>query len=558
MIYIYEDTPSKISGRSSIFIFSSCSDEIRQVIESNECYYFHKKKNLYEIPVTSLAKTLDSLTYIDTIQLDLIDYEEQLENKGEITVNYKLKPFPHQEEAIKYGLNHDKWLLLDSPGLGKTFSMIGLAQELKEQRHIEHCLVICGLATLRANWEKEIAKYSSLSSIVIGKKINTKGKITWAKMQDRANQLKNKINEFFVIMNVESLRKDEVVDSINNSENSFDMIIVDECHCCKGIHSLQSENLLKLNKAKYKIGLTGTLVMNNPLDTFIPLKWIEAEKGLWTKFQQLYCKFGGFGGHELVGYQNLEVLKDELSACSLRRTKDIVTLPPKNIIDEYIEMNDEHREFYDNVVQGVKEECDKIELKSGNLLALTTRLRQASTCPSVLTTKNIISSKFDRCLSLVDEIVSQGDKVVIMSNFKESVYELEKLLKQYNPLIGTGDIKDDVVSKNIDLFQEDDVHKVIICTQSKMGTGITLNRARYMICIDCPWTEAKYTQVTDRIHRMNNTEPVFIYNLICENTIDVVVSKILSRKKAISDYIIDDELDDEALDILKNYILDLK
>ena len=144
-----------------------------------------------------------------------------------------------------------------------------------------------------------------------------------------------------------------------------------------------------------------------------------------------------------------------------------------------------------------------------------------------------------------------------MTQFKESVYTLEKLLKHLNPLIGTGDMKDQEVSNNIDMFQKDDKHKVIICTQQKMGTGITLNRARYLIMLDAPYTDALYTQCTDRIHRINNTEAVFIYNLICANTYDEVVSAIVSRKKALSEYMIDNKDDDDTISYIRNYIKNL-
>ena len=157
----------------------------------------------------------------------------------------------------------------------------------------------------------------------------------------------------------------------------------------------------------------------------------------------------------------------------------------------------------------------------------------------------------------MEEIVSQGDKVVIMSTYKEPVYILQDLLKEYNPLIGTGDQKDDEVSKNIDMFQNDDIHKVFIATSAKCGTGITLNRARYMICLDQPWTAATYEQVTDRIHRINNKEPVFIYNLICENTIDERISKVIKRKKAIGEFIVDDKKSDDILTLLKSIITDI-
>ncbi len=314
---------------------------------------------------------------------------------------------------------------------------------------------------------------------------------------------------------------------------------------------MQGHNLLQVG-AKYRIGLSGTLILNNALDCFVPLKWIGVEHATLTNFKGMYCEFGGFGGHQIVGFKNMDVLKSEIEECSLRRTKDLMTLPPKTIIDEYVEMTPEHANFYDDVKEGVKEECEKIDLKASNLLALTTRLRQATTCPSVLTTKDIRNSKIDRAVELVGEITSQGDKVVVMSTFKEPIYQLQSLLREYDPLIGTGDMKDEEVSKNIDIFQTDDEHKVILCTMSKMGTGITLNKARYMILLDEPWTYALYEQVTDRIHRINNTQSVFIYNLICERTIDEKVAGIINRKKAISDFIVDDKLSDELRKIIRD------
>ena len=554
MIYIKEGKPRKVSGLTSFYINSGYNASVIECIKESPCFSYSKKENLWEIPSCELSRILDSLTFIDDIELTLMKEEKTCAPLLKPVLQYKTKPFEHQLEAITYSLNKDKWLLLDGAGLGKTLISIYSAEELRKQKGIEHCLIICGIATLRANWEKEIKKHSDLSYVTIGKKVNSKGTVSWSSIKERAEQLKNKIDEFFVIVNVESLTDDLVIDAINKSVNNFDLIIFDEMHKAKGFHASRSKNLLDIEQGKYRIGLSGTLIMNNALDSYIPLKWIDVEHSTLTNFKNLYCKYGGFGGHEVVGYKNLDILKEELESCSLRRTKDLIDLPPKTIIDEYIEMTKGHAAFYENVKKGVKEECDKIVLKPNNILALTTRLRQATTCPSILTSNNVVSTKIERCVELVDDIIAQGDKVVIISSFKEPVYQLKKLLAQYNPVIGTGDLDDAVVSNNIDKFQTDPKYKVFIGTASKCGTGITLNAAKYMICIDQPWTYALYEQITDRIHRINNTEPVFIYNLICENTIDVSVSRIINRKKLMSDFIIDDKADNEALEILRDYI----
>ena len=557
MIYIDERKPCKLSGLSSLFISFKYNPEIVSAIKSSDKYIFDKKTFQWEVPLTSLAYLLDTLTYLDDITLRLLQEGEQKELLYP-KLKHKYPPFEHQVEGITYGLQHDNWLLLDSPGMGKTLQMIYLAEELKAQKGLEHCLIICGINTLKANWKKEIQKYSTESCRILGEKISKKGRVSYGSIKERASELMEPSDAFFLIINVEALRSDEVMYALKNTKNNIGMIVLDEAHKCKGSTTQQGAHLLKLTDYEHKIGLTGTLIMNKPIDAYTALKWIGVEKSNLSNFKSQYCVYGGFGGHQIVGYKNLDLLKSEIDSCSLRRKKeDLKDFPPKTVITELVEMDDTHRKFYEAIQNGIKDECDKIELNPNNVLALSTRLRQATTCPSILTTTPILSSKIARAVDLVEEICADGDKVVIMSTFKETLNTLNELLKDYNPLLGTGDIPDDRVSKNIDLFQSDPKYKVFLGTTAKCGTGITLNAASYMICVDMPWTPALQEQVEDRINRINNTKPAFIYRLVCQNTLDEVVANILEVKQAVSDYMIDDKNDAAVLNILKNYILDL-
>lgn len=557
MIIINERVPNKLSGLSSLFISFKYNPEIVSIIKSSEKYFFDKNNLEWEVPLTSLSYLVDALTYIDDIKLTLIK-----ENESKEIIYPKLKhkypPFPHQEEGITFGLNHKDWLLLDAPGAGKTLQMIYLAEELKAQKGLEHCLVICGINTLKANWKKEINKYSTESCRILGEKISKKGKVSYASVKERAAELMQPMDAFFIITNVETLRSDEIMEAFKKTKNKIGMIVLDEAHKCKSVSSQQGAHLLKLTNYEHKIGLTGTLVMNRPIDAYAALKWIGVEKSSFSSFKSQYCVYGGFGGHQIVGYKNLDLLKAEIDSCSLRRTKeDLKGFPPKTVITELVELDDAHRKFYESVQDGIKEECDKVELNKNNVLALSTRLRQATTCPSVLTSTDITSSKINRAVDLVEQICAEGEKVVIMSTFKETLNVLNSLLKEYKPLMGTGDIDDATVSKNIDLFQTDPEYKVFLATTSKCGTGITLNAASYMICCDMPWTSALQEQVEDRINRIDNTKPAFIYRLVCQNTIDEVVANIIDVKQAFSDYIIDDKASAAVIEVLKNYILDL-
>ena len=188
---------------------------------------------------------------------------------------------------------------------------------------------------------------------------------------------------------------------------------------------------------------------------------------------------------------------------------------------------------------------------------MVARLRQATACPSMLTSDDISSSKIERACELVDEIIQNGEKAVIFSLFKETLNVLQDKLKQYNPLLCTGDVKDSTVSENIDKFQSSDDYKVMLCTTAKMGVGITLTAATNAIFIDLPWTAAQYQQAQDRIYRVGSKKPVFIYELIATDTIDELVFEIVSKKEAISNYVVDDVIDNKSIEILKNYILEL-
>jgi SNF2 family DNA or RNA helicase len=214
-------------------------------------------------------------------------------------------------------------------------------------------------------------------------------------------------------------------------------------------------------------------------------------------------------------------------------------MPPKTVTVELLEPEDDQRKFYEAIKEGVKEEADKIELKTSSLLALTTRLRQATACPSLLTTQSVSNCKIDRCVELIQELTSQGEKVVVLSVFKETLRELESKLGQFRYSINTGDTADSVVAANVERFQEDPIEQVFAGTWGKVGTGWTLNAASYLICLDTPYTAAMFDQGCDRCYRVNNTRPAFITVLQCQDTIDERVWQIIETKKELGEYLVD-------------------
>ena len=556
MIRISEKTTKKLPGKTSLFVEFTYNKRIVDIIKDIGGGVWHKKEVQWELPLTTLKALIERLHFFDDIDIEFLKDAPKKVNRVRLKTEFKTTPYKYQLEGIKYGLSHDKWLLLDSPGLGKTVQAIYIAQELKARNKIKHCLIICGLNTLKANWKKEILKHSSLSCKILGERVNSKGNVVFDGVDKRLEELKKPIDEFFLITNIETLRNDDVVKELKNGKNKFDMIVLDEAHVCKNPSSAQGHNLLKLT-SKYMIAMTGTLLLNSPLDLYVPLKWIGVDRSTYTNFKYGYCTYGGIFNNILTGYKNLDILKDQLADCSLRRTKDLLDLPDKTVTNEYVEMSPTQRNFYENLTHGDASSVDKVRLSTVNLLSMVTRFRQATVCPSLLTSDSVPSAKIDRAVELTEQFVSNGEKVVIFSTFKESVKYLAERFKDFNTVICTGDVDDDTISKNIEKFQTDDECKVFIGTWQKCGTGITLTAASYMIFLDTPWTYGVYEQAQDRIHRIGTKNKVFIYNLICTNSIDERVLSIVNNKEAMSDYIVDDKLSTNAIKLLRDYIENL-
>lgn len=565
MIYILEDKKRKLQGDTSLFIMFEYNQEIVSKIKAQGIYYYHKDNHLWEVLLTSLANLLDEFAYIDDVTL-IVQDKEEIVDEIEPVLEHKIKPFSYQLQDIKYGLNHDKFYLLLDPGLGKTLISTYIAEELQNREKIEHCLVICGIASLRDNWKKEINKTSTLDCMIVGERINKNNRRVWMSIPERVEQLMRPIKEFFIIINVESLVDSRIIDALKKGPNKIDMIIADELHKMSGTGAKRSNNMLELT-AKHMIGMTGTLLVNSPINCYNSLVWLGFEKKrTLTKFKSMYCIYND--SHQIVGYKNLDILQQEIANHGVRRIKsETLDLPEITTIDEYLTMSDSQSKFYYDIADSIRKNsrtkqlaiksCDKIELDTTNFLSIITRLRQATTSPSYLTSQNIQSVKLERAKSLIEEIINSGEKVVVFSSFKEPLSVLQKDLIEYNPLLLTGDVSDTEFSSNIDKFQDDDKYKVILGTFSKAGTGITLTKATYMVMLDEPWTYSLYCQARDRIYRIGSNRPVTIYNLICENTIDAKIAEIICRKRALSNYIIDDIDDTETLNILQNFVFDL-
>lgn len=158
MIKIEEIVPRKLSGVTSLLISFNYNAAIIDNLKTFPTYYYHKKDYTWELPINDLSNLLDKLSTIDDIQLVLLaeqNLEEPKYLSDEEISQFRYKPFPHQLDAINFAIKKHKFLLLDDMGLGKTNEMIWTAETLKRRGIIEHCLIVCGVNSLKQNWKKK-------------------------------------------------------------------------------------------------------------------------------------------------------------------------------------------------------------------------------------------------------------------------------------------------------------------------------------------------------------------------------------------------------------------
>ena len=530
----------------SMFISFEYDNKIVSVIRSLPIRYWNKDTKEWEVPVNKLDTLLTQLPEQEfDITGKYIKFEKP-DAKVPEGFKFKTTPFQHQIEGFNYGLAHDRWLLGDEQGLGKTKQVIDIAVAKKIQHGYKHCLIVCGVNGLKWNWKNEITTHSNETGYILGeRRTKTSKKVVVGSTKDKLDDLNNldNISSYFLITNVESLRDEKVASKLQElcKSKEIGVCAIDEIHKCKNPSSQQGKGILKLT-APCRIAMTGTPLMNTPMDLFIILKWLGFESHAFYSFKKHYCVMGGYGGYEIIGYRNLDQLQSRLNDIMLRRLKaDVLDLPEKLYIDEYVEMTAKQENIYNEVTEEIKSNIDKIAT-SPNPLALLIRMRQATGYTGILSSVIQESSKMDRMEELVEESVANGKKVVVFSNWTQMTEPIRQRLSKYNPALITGEISADDRQIMVNKFQNDSSCKVIVGTIGAMGTGLTLTAGTVEIFMDEPWTMAAKDQAVDRCHRIGAKENVTVYTLMCQGTVDERIHQLVEEKGAMSDAIVDNKI----------------
>lgn len=530
----------------SIFVTFPYNQKIIDTVRTIEGRKWDADNKTWELPILGLEALVKNLPEFDFEIEGYTALAEQVSEEVAIPANFNFKtnPFQHQIDGFMYGLNHNNWLLGDEQGLGKTKQVIDIAVAKKLALGYKHCLIICGVNGLKWNWVNEIHTHSDEEAYILGQRQRNGKTIiggTTDKLDDIMRLFKTSENApYFIITNVESLRNEQVVTNLKIlcQKGIINIVAADEVHKMKNPASQQGKGFLQI-QPQCKIAMTGTPLMNNPFDLYIILKWLGYEKHTFNAFKHHYATYGGYGGYEVIGYRYLDELQSKLDTIMLRRLKnDVLDLPEKTHINEYVEMTPKQAQIYKEITAEIKMNIDQIKMQN-NPLAELIRMRQATGYTGILSSKVQESAKLDRMEELVDDAIDNGKQIVIFSNWTQMTDVIyERLSKKYKIACITGQTKDSERMDAVNLFQDGTI-KILVGTIGAMGTGLTLTAGTVEIFMDEPWNRANKEQAEDRCHRVGTKQNVTIYTIICKDTIDERINELVEKKGKMADALVD-------------------
>jgi SWI/SNF-related matrix-associated actin-dependent regulator 1 of chromatin subfamily A len=430
-------------------------------------------------------------------------------------------PMEHQKEAIEKLVRNKKFILADDMGLGKTTSTIIAALETGAKK----VLIVCP-ASLKINWQREIANYSDRTVYI------AEGK----KFSDEHD---------FVIVNYDILKNFHDTKEKEKSEImkiNFDLVIMDEAHMISNPQAQRTKIANDIASKSNRVWLlSGTPMTSRPMNYYNLLNLVDSPVAMnWMAYAKRYCNGFQFSVGKrkvwnVTGASNLEELRERTSTHILRRLKeDVLDLPEKIITPVYLRLKSKDYEElmgeYFNWYDQNPEESSSLTIQFSKLMKVR---------------KVIAQEKINNTIELAENIIEQGKKVIIFTNFTDTLNQI------YNHFGKSAVYLDGSCSKfhrqnAVDEFQTNDKIKVFVGNLKAAGVGITLTSAEAVIMNDLSFVPAEHSQAEDRSHRIGQKNSTSVYYPLFENSIEGAIYDILNRKKKIISTVMGDDTFDEA------------
>lgn len=445
--------------------------------------------------------------------------------------NLKVEPYYYQYQGILFGLEKQRLLIADEPGLGKTLQSIGIV----DIADAYPCLVICP-SSLKINWQREFEKFADVKALVLDNATCASWPyLMQMRMFDVAIVNYESLRKYFVwdikVPPRQAFRLKDVV--FNPHIDVFKSVIIDESHRVKDPAAQQTIFARGIVEGKdWRILLSGTAVVNRPAD-------LVAQLAIMGRLQD----FGG-RGQFLADYDSEDADLDELSRrlydhCMIRREKAkvLTQLPDKTRTDLYVDISnrDEYALAEEDLRAYLEEytECTDADIR---------RKMRMEALVKFMTLRSLSSKgKVKQAVDFIKTFLASGKPIIVFCSLHEIVDSIVKAFPGAVTVTGRNSMEEKQAA--VDAFQSGRA-QLIVCSIRAAGVGLTLTASSNVAFIEFPWTYADCCQCEDRAHRIGQQDNVTCYYLIGRGTIDRVLYQIIHKKKSIAAQIMgtDDEI----------------
>ena len=441
-------------------------------------------------------------------------------------------PLSLQKTLRKYQRDGYRWLrtldgygmggiLADDMGLGKTVQVLSYLLAMKEGGQRLPSLIVCP-ASLVLNWQEECQKFTpQLQSVAMDGDAAHRAALVdgWAQAD-------------IVITSYDLLRRDEKL----YAGQSFYACILDEAQAIKN-HTTQKYKAVCRVNSRVRFALTGTPVENRlgelwSIFSFLMPGYLPPYKTFCARFEKPIVqdedanavrRLNQFTGPFILRRMKSEVLRE---------------LPPKTENVRRVELETEQRKLYLAAVVDAREKlrAAKPEDKM-TVFAVLMRLREICCDPRLVADNWTGSSaKLEACLELVTEAVAGGHRILLFSQFTSMLELLAKRLDEAGVSHFTlqGSTPKPVRAEQVRRFNQGEADVFLISLRAG-GTGLNLTAADIVIHYDPWWNLAAQNQATDRAYRIGQRNPVQVYRLIAQDTIEEKIVELQQAKQSLAD-----------------------
>jgi len=422
-------------------------------------------------------------------------------------------------------------ILADDMGLGKTVQTLAHILIEKEAGRLTSPALVIAPTSLMTNWQEEAARFAPSLKVLL-----LQGK-------ERVDLFDQIAQADIVLTTYALLPRDEE----KLREHHYHLVILDESHYIKNTRSKAAQTAGSLD-ANHRLCLTGT-----PLENHLGELWSQFHfllPGLLGEEKAFNTQFR----HPIERQDDpvrRMLLNRRIRPFLLRRTKDNVAkeLPQKTEMVRRVELTGPQRDLYETVRlamdKKVREEIDRKGVARSQIVILEAllKLRQVCCDPRLVkampSKKNTaaISAKLIDLMQMVDDLLEEGRKILVFSQFTSmlALIEEELMARGIRYAILTGETRDR--SAQVAAFQQGAVPIFLISLKAG-GVGLNLTAADTVIHYDPWWNPAAENQATDRAWRIGQDKPVFVYKLIAKGTLEEKIQLLQQKKSELANSIL--------------------